>query len=81
MKTPLSPDHPFVRGDGSRVEYIADSTKPCHVCNPDRLYSDRRMAVVMRPTGDNWIRLECRHCGADETLYQSDFDHRWASKP
>jgi hypothetical protein len=70
-----------VRGDGSRIEYIEDSTKPCPVCNPDGLHEDRRMAVVIRPKGDNWIRLECRHCGEDETMYQSEFDHFWAVKP
>lgn len=65
--------HKFVRGDGSKTEYIEATTRDCVVCNPQGAHEDRRMAVVS--ILDNAVNLECLNCGADEVMLLDEYEH------
>lgn len=69
----LKAAHDFVRGDGTRTEYLEDSRKACPSCNPDGVWADRRMAVVSRV--DEAVNLECLNCGNTEVIRDEVFDH------
>lgn len=66
-----SPQHKFVRGDGSTLEYVADSTCPCPSCNPDSSDPERRLAVIAFV--DSTVLLECIHCGHDVRMMKGQF--------
>lgn len=69
----MEPKHQFMRGDGTRVEYIGMTTKPCASCNTDGTHEDRRYAVVMHL--DNTTILECPNCGADAQMHKDEYEH------
>lgn len=69
----MKPKHSFVRGDGSRIQYLQGSTYPCPVCNQDNVYKERVLQVVARLDGT--VCCECPYCGHDKRFKESEFDH------
>lgn len=74
-KTPPTPTHKFVRGDGSRIEYEDMTTMPCPVCNTDGAFADRRLAVVI--IIDNTVSCECPNCGHDVRMHKDEYEAFW----
>jgi hypothetical protein len=71
-----TPEHNYVRGDGTRIEYIAASTMSCPACDPDGVHGERRhLAVTMFL--DNTVCMECPFCGHSHRMMVADYKARW----